>query len=595
MKKRNEIDNKYKWDLSVLKKVVEDEGNTVEILEKKVADLIQLKNSYTQNATSFYEALELYFDIMRSLTNRFVYFQQTLDVDLNDNVSQLNKNEIDRLYNAVNTKLSFFETKILELDYDVVLSFIKENKRLEKYKFYLEALFRYKKYTLSEDNEFILSSLSLTFASFSKTFNYLNDSDITFKDIEVDSKVLPLNNSNFILYLNNKNRKIRELAFKNLYNGYMGLKNTFSSLLIENINTAKALASIRGFNSTIEYFLYADNVDVLVYNNLIKVVNSNIDKLDKYMKIRKKILGLEELRNYDLYVPLVKEEEKEYTICECENLVKSAYQVLGQEYMKIVEEAFIDKWIDYLPNEGKKSGAYSYGTYDSKPYILTNYQGKYGCVSTVAHELAHSVHSKLACDNQDYVNSDYSIVVAEIASTVGQLLLADYVLKHSKSKEEKLFILNDILELFRTTIYRQTMFAEFEYIIHEMVDRDEVLTEQVLSDIYYGLNKKYYGNVVKLDEEIRYEWLRIPHFYRNFYVYKYATGLGCACAIVKDIMSGDSDKINNYLNILKSGGNDYPFEILKKYGYDLTKEDILNNAFSMFDDYLKQFEDNLEE
>ena len=336
--------------------------------------------------------------------------------------------------------------------------------------------------------------------------------------------------------------------------------------------------------------LFDDNIDVSVYDNLVKTVNENLKELYKYYDLRKKILNLDEQHLYDTYVSLVEDDNKNYTFSEAKDLVLKALSVLGDDYVEILNKAFDEKWIDVFNNVGKRSGAYSSGCYDTNPFILLNFEGKLDDVSTLSHELGHSVHSYLSREFNSYQNASYKIFVAEVASTVNELLLNNYMLKNTSDKNEKLSILNKQLELFKSTIFRQTMFAEFERDMHAIVEQNGVLTNEVLCDAYYKLVKKYFGDSVYIDEAIKYEWSRIPHFYYNFYVYKYATGLSAAAFIASQILSGNKEYIEKYKNFLKLGGSMYPIDELKQIDIDMTKKEVVESAIEMFKNTLEEFE-----
>jgi len=347
-------------------------------------------------------------------------------------------------------------------------------------------------------------------------------------------------------------------------------------------------AKILNFNSSLEASLYSDNVSTDVYNNLIDTVNNNLHILYKYYDLKKEVLELDELHLYDIYLELIKELDKEYSYEEAKELVINALSVLGDDYINNLKKAFDEKWIDVYNNVGKRSGAYSSGFYDTNPFVLLNYESKLKDVSTLAHELGHSMHTYYSCKNNTYNNSSYKIFVAEVASTVNELLLNKYLLKHSTDDKEKLYILNSLLELFKGTIFRQVMFAEFERDMHKKHENGEILTHDLLSNEYYKLNQKYFGPNVVVDEQIKYEWERIPHFYYNFYVYKYAIGLSAACYIVDGILNNRENALENYLNFLKSGGSDYPVNELKIAGVDITSPEVIESAIKTFDNTINE-------
>ena len=349
------------------------------------------------------------------------------------------------------------------------------------------------------------------------------------------------------------------------------------------------LAKINKYNSAIEMSLFADDVDIKVYNNLIDSVHKHINYIYDYYKLKKEILGFDKLHLYDIYVPIGNSFDRKYSYDEAEETILKVLSIFGDEYINKVKEALNSRWIDVYPTKNKRTGGYSGGSYDTYPYILLNYQDKYNDMSTLIHEMGHSMHSYYSRTYNDYQNSEYKIFVAEVASTVNELLLSHYLLEHSNNKEEKMYILNNLMELYRATIYRQTMFAEFERDISSIIDKEEVLTADKLSSIYYDLNKFYFGNDVVADDEIRYEWERIPHFYYNFYVYKYATGLSAATAIVKGILNGKDNAVDNYINFLKCGSRLSPIESLKVAGVDLTDSSVVDIALEEFKNILDMY------
>ena len=374
-----------------------------------------------------------------------------------------------------------------------------------------------------------------------------------------------------------------------MYKGYSSVKNTIASTMYGAVNSNVVIANLKNYDSAIKASLYADNVTTDIYDNLIETVNNNLDTLFKYYSLRKDVLGLTELHLYDLYANLIESAEKKYTFEEAKDIVLNALKPLGENYVKDATKAFTERWVDVYPNETKRSGAYSGGCYDTYPYMLLNYQGRLNDVSTLAHELGHSMHSYYSRKNNSYQDADYKIFVAEVASTVNELLLCKYLLKESQDKEVKLSILNRLMELFKGTIYRQTMFAEFEKDMYQIVEQGNIFTWEDLSNMYYDLNKKYFGNDVVVDEDIKYEWSRIPHFYYNFYVYKYATGLSAACFIVDNILSGKENALESYLEFLSAGSKYYPLEELKIAGVDMTDPKVVESAIKMFDEAINEF------
>lgn len=396
--------------------------------------------------------------------------------------------------------------------------------------------------------------------------------------------------SNYYIFMKSKDRSVRKSAFDTLYNYFKSLKNTLAATYVGEIKESAFVTKVKKFDSTLDRSLFYDNIDVKVYKNLINTVHNNLKLMYDYMDVRKKILNLDELHMYDIYADLVESNNNKISFEEGKKILFEALKPLGEKYLNDLKQAFDEKWIDIYPNDGKKSGAYSWGSYDSYPYLLLNYNDTAESVGTLGHELGHSMHSYYS-KSQNYVDSQYPIFLAEIASTVNEVLINDYMYKHAKTKEDKIFFLTDLLDLIRTTIYRQTMFAEFEMIMHQKESDGVSLTEEEISNTYYNLNKLYYGDNVVSDDNIRYEWSRIPHFYTPFYVYKYATGLSAALSIASRLLKGDEKTRNDYLEFLSSGGNNYPLEILKKVDVDMTTSKPVEEALSVFKEKIEELKE----
>ena len=587
---RNQIEEKYKWDLT---KIYETEScfeKEFEEIKTRITEFSKYEKTMDENAANFYHTLNEYYNISRILEKLYVYTHLKFDENTSDNTSQSQNIKVGNLYDEWN-KVSFFVTPtILKKDYQEIETYYQEEPKLLEYEIILKREFRYKDHTLTDAEEKLLSSMTKVFNNSYQTYELLKDSDLTFgKILDEQDQEVELTGSNYSIYIESTNRRVRMDAFNTLYKTYKQFINTFASTLSGAINENRTIAKIKKFNSTIEWSLYADELDPSIYNNLIDTVGNHLDTLFKYYDLKKEVLGLEELHLYDIYVPIVKDFEKKYPFEEAKETVLKALSVLGSDYTSILREGIEARWIDVYPTTSKRSGGYSSGCYDTNPYILLNYQEKYDDMSTLAHEGGHSMHSYYARKNNPYQYGDYAIFVAEVASTVNELLLAKYLLKTTTEKEEKLFILDNLMNLFKGTIYRQTMFAEFERDIYQDAEQDIPLTADYLSNKYYQLNEKYFGRTVMVDEEIKYEWARIPHFYYTFYVYKYATGLSAACHIVNDILSGKENAVLNYKNFLKCGTTKNPIDSLKLAGVDLNNPEVIESALKIFDETIEEF------
>ena len=589
-RKRSEIEEKYKWDLTTIYKNDNDWYNDYEKAKVDIEKVSNYKDKFLKSASNLLEFLEYSKKISRLLNKLYYYAHLNFDSDtLNDDYKKM-YNKIRDLFTRYSELSSFFMPCVLNTDYSILEKFFNDEPKLLDYKFEIDDIYRFKKYTLDEDKERLLSNLSKCLSTAEDTYDALTDSDLEFGTIiDEEGKEVLLNESNYSTYIRSKDRKVRKDAFEKILGRYSDFKNTVASCFSSNVEVDVTGAKLRGYESSIKASLYDDNVDISVYDNLIKTVNDNLNIIYKYYNLKKKVLELDELHLYDTYVPLAKETNSKYTFEEAKNIVIDALSVLGDDYVNNLKKAFDERWIDVYHNKGKRTGAYSSGFYDTNPFVLLNYEGKLDDVSTLAHELGHSMHTYYSCKNNPYQYSSYSIFVAEVASTVNELLLAKYLLEKQTNKNDKLYILSHLMELFKSTLYRQTMFAEFEKDMHQKREQQEVLTSEYISNSYYNLVKKYFGDDVVIDDLIRYEWERIPHFYYNFYVYKYATGLSAACYIVDSILNKKENALSNYIKFLSSGGSDYPIEELKIAGVNMNDKKVIESAINMFNDIIDEF------
>ncbi|MGM9875821.1 MAG: oligoendopeptidase F [Bacilli bacterium] len=590
MRDRKDIDEKYTWDLDVIYSSIEDFNEDYELVLSKINILKKYENTMMDNSDNFYNTIKLSFEIERLLDKLYCYANLSFDLDTSNNGKQELCERVSNLRSNYSEVSYFIVPSILKYDYSVIEKYMEENNSIRDYEVSIKEIYRYKEHTLSDAEERILSSIGKIVGNCYDTYELLKDCDMSFGKIkDEEGKNVEINNSNYSLYIESKDRKVRKSAFKTLYKEYKKYTNTFASLISSNMKELSTLAKLNKYNSAIEMSLYADDVDIKVYNNLIDSVHNHINYIYDYYKLKKEILGVDKLHLYDIYVPIGNSFDRKYSYDEAEETILKVLSIFGDEYINKVKEALNSRWIDVYPTKNKRTGGYSGGSYDTYPYILLNYQDKYNDMSTLIHEMGHSMHSYYSRTYNDYQNSEYKIFVAEVASTVNELLLSHYLLENSNNKEEKMYILNNLMELYRATIYRQTMFAEFERDISSIIDKEEALTADKLSSIYYELNKFYFGNDVVVDDEIRYEWERIPHFYYNFYVYKYATGLSAATAIVKGILDGKDNAVDNYINFLKCGSRLSPIESLKVAGVDLTDSSVVDIALEEFKNILDMY------
>lgn len=587
---RDTIDAKYKWDLTQIFKSTEEFEECYKKAETLIEDFKKYENIMGENAKNFYETINNYYEITRTLDKLYVYTNLLSDTDTSNNTYQSLKIKVSNLLDKW-SKASFFVTPtILKKNEQEIEKYYIEEPKLKDYEIILKREFRYKEHTLSDEEEKLLSNLTKMLNNNYQTYELLKDSDLTFGTIlDEAQKEVVLTESNYSIYIESKDRRVRKDAFQTLYQTYKQFINSFASTLSGNINENITISRIKKYNSTIEWCLYHDELDETIYNNLINTVSNNMNILYKYYSLKKEMLKLDELHLYDIYTPIVKNFDKKYPYEEAKETVLKALSILGEDYISTLAKGLENNWVDVYPSLSKRTGGYSGGSYDTAPYILLNYQEKYDDMSTLSHEAGHSMHSYYTRKNNPYQYGDYSIFVAEVASTTNEILLAKYLLKTSNNKEEKLFILDKLMNLFKATIYRQTMFAEFEQAIYQDAENDIPLTADYLSEKYYELNKKYFGSDVTIDEEIQYEWAKIPHFYYNFYVYQYATGLSAACHIANDILSGKENAVENYKSFLKCGSKKNPIDSLKLAGVDLTKKEVVESAINMFNDTIDEF------
>lgn len=591
-KLRCEIEDKYKWDLTKIYKDEKEWQKDFDDVKEKILKVLEYKDSFLSNGKKLYEYLKYDEEVSRKLEKIYYYAHLNYDADTLDEKYKVMTNKVSDLFTKYNELSSFVVPEILKLDEEKLNTFYKDEEKLEDYRFSIENIYRFKNHTLDEEKEKMLSNLSKCLSNPEETYEALTDSDFEYDYItdEKGNKV-KFNESNYSLFIKSKDRSVRKKAFEMLHNKYKKYIRTITSTYKGEVENNVVLAKIRNYDSAISASLYSDNVPVDIYDNLIKVVNDNMNVLYDYYDLKKEILSLDRLHMYDTYVEIINNIDKKYSFDEAKEIVIDALSVLGDKYVKNLKKAFDEKWIDIYHSKGKRSGAYSSGNFDVNPYVLLNFEGTLNDVSTLAHELGHSMHTYLSCKNNPYQYSSYEIFVAEVASTVNELLLANYMLKNSKNKDEKLAIINHILDLYKATLYRQTMFAEFEKETHKLREKGEVLTSDLLSNTYYNLVKKYFGPNVLCDDLIRYEWARIPHFYYNFYVYKYATGISAASYIVDGILNNKEGALENYINFLKTGGSMYPLDELKIAGVNLNSKSVILSAIKTFEKYLKEFKD----
>lgn len=590
-KKRREIPEEYRWKLED----VYSGGEGWEADFKRVKQLIQEIEPYQgkvgDSASTLLAVLELLNEMQRKSDKLYVYSRMRRDEDNANSEFQTLFDRAEGLGVQANSAVAFVVPELTALTREKVIEFEQAEPQLAVYRHYFDDLFRQKEHILSEKEERLLAmSADLSSAS-ANIFTMLNNADIKFPNIhDEQGREVELTKGRYGRFMESRNRQVRKEAFQGLYQTYQNLQNTLAGTLSSSIKRDIFYARARHYSSALAAALDQDNVSPGVYHSLIESVHGHLDDLHRYMKLRQRLLGVDELHMYDIYVPLVAEFDMEIPYEKAQQMTREGLKPLGDGYLARLQEGFSQRWIDVYENQGKTSGAYSWGTYDTHPYVLMNYDSKLDDLFTLAHEMGHALHSYYSNRSQPYVYSQYSIFVAEVASTVNESLLIDHLLKQSRDRQERLFLLNHYLEQFRGTVFRQTMFAEFENITHQRVEAGDPMTPETLGQIYLDLNRKYFGTEVYMDEEIKVEWARIPHFYSAFYVYKYATGFSAATAIKQSILQEGPPAVDRYLEFLKSGASDYPVHLLQRAGVDLTTPQPVKQALDYFGTLLDEFE-----
>ncbi|MFC4559331.1 oligoendopeptidase F [Virgibacillus kekensis] len=592
--KRSEIPEELTWDLSQIFETDEAWEKELQALKNDIPEIEKFQGKITDSAENLYEVLKLQDQLSERLGMLFTYAHMKSDQDTTNSTYQAMNSKAENVLTLASSSMSFIVPEILSADEEKLRGFLQGKEELQLYKHTLDEISRQRPHVLSEKEEALLAEASEPMSTPSNTFGMLNNADLTFPTIKnEDGEEVDLTHGRYIGFLESKDRSVREAAFKAMYETYGKFKNTFASTLTGNVKTDNFNAKVRNYESARQAALDSNNIPEQVYDNLVDAVNDKLPLLHRYAELRKKVLELDELHMYDMYTPLVKDADMKIKYEEAKKYVTESFAPLGEDYVNTVKEGFETRWIDVEENKGKRSGAYSSGAYGTNPYILLNWQDKVNDLFTLAHELGHSMHSYYTRKEQPFRYGNYSIFVAEVASTCNEALLNDYMLNHVEDEKEKLYLLNHFLEGFRGTVFRQTMFAEFEHDIHKRMQEGEALTAETLTEIYYNLNKKYFGDGVVSDDDIGLEWSRIPHFYMNYYVYQYATGYSAAMALASKILAGEEGAVDRYRDFLKAGNSDYPIEVLRKAGVDMTSKDPILAALDVFEEKLTEMEELL--
>ena len=588
--KREEVPVELTWDLSAIYESNEGFEKDLEFVKSQIPAIAAAKETALKDGASLLAFLNLLNEVDDKIETAYVYSHLKADQDTTNNENQVLNQRAFSTYIEFSGALAWFDPAILALSDEEFETYFKQEQRLEDFRVLLETARIQKGHVLSDKEEALLSKASEVFQGSSKIFNLLNNADIKFDEITTeDGEKVELTNGNYSVYIESKNQDVRKEAFETLYKPYINLKNTFASTLGTEVKAHNFSALVHNYDSARQAALASNQVPEEVYDALVEVVNEKLPLLHRYIALQQKALGLDELHMYDLYVPITGDAPIKYDYNEAAKASVEALKPLGEEYNEIMKKAYAERWIDVAENIGKRSGGYSSGAYSTAPYILLNWHDELSNFFTLVHELGHSAHSYFTRNTQPKQYGDYSIFLAEIASTTNENILTDYLLKKHTDKEAQKYILNNYLHRFKSTIFRQTQFAEFEHKIHVMDQEGQPLTQEAIAKAYSEINAKYYSNVIQ-DEQIAYEWARIPHFYMNYYVFQYATGMAAATALSDKILHGTPEDLEAYLNYLRAGRSDAPIEVMKKAGVDMTKKDYLYDAFDVFEQRLAQLE-----
>lgn len=591
MPERKDVPEKYTWKL-------EDIFATDELWEEELASLTEdipkikdFQGTLASSAKNIYEVLQLQDEISERFTKLYTYARMRADQDTANSTYQTMQGKGDNVLTLASSSMSFIVPEIIQIDEDKLDEMIESYEPLQFYRQTFDQINLAREHVLSEKEEALLAEASDPLQTAAQTFNILDNAEMVFPSIKDEKgEEAEVTHGRFIGFLESKDRRVRKDAFESVYSTYDKFKNTYATTLTGNVKKNNFNAKVRNHSSARAAALHGNNIPESVYDELIEAIHEKLPLLHRYVKLRKKVLGVDELHMYDMYTPLVKDVDMKFTYEEAQEHVLESLAPLGQEYVDIVKEGLSSRWIDVMENKGKRSGAYSSGAYGTNPYILLNWNNKIGDVFTLTHELGHSLHSYYTHESQAFRYGNYSIFVAEVASTCNEALLNDHMLHVVDDKQEKIYLLNNFLEGFRGTVFRQTMFAEFEHDIHIRMQNGEALNAERLTELYYELNKKYFGDDVVIDEEIGLEWARIPHFYMNYYVYQYATGYSAATTLAQGILDGKEGAVERYKSFLKAGSSDYPIEVLKKAGVDVTSKQPVLDALDVFEEKLTELE-----
>lgn len=591
---REEADARYKWAIEDLYKDDEDWKRDYELLKSRIPELTKFRGRLGESAEVLLSMQKLSDELNQLLEKVYVYANQRLHENTDNSTYQNLASQAQGLLVELSESLSFVEPELMELPDGIIETFLDENEELSVYRQYFENIIRQKKHVLPTEQEQLLAAMGEVAESPKDIFSMFNNADIRFPEITGEGgHPVQVTHGRYMSLMQSRNRQVRKDAFEAMYGVYGDWRNTLAAMYRANVKQEAFLAKAHKYTSDLEAALDGSHIPVKVYEQLIEAVHESMPLMYRYMKLRKKLLGVEELHMYDLYVPVIEQDHSEIPFEQAKKTVLEGLAPMGEEYLHLLREGFDHGWIDVYENQGKRTGAYSWGAYGTHPYVLLNYQGTLHDVFTLAHEMGHALHSWYSDEHQPYIYAGYRIFVAEVASTCNEALLIHYLMEQSKKagdQKKTMYLINYFLGQFRTTLFRQTMFAEFEKITHGLQEQGETLTADRLCEIYYDLNKLYFGEEICVDQEIAMEWARIPHFYTPFYVYQYATGFSAAIALSKRILEQGAPAVEQYKKFLKGGSSMYPLELLKMAGVDMEQKAPVQDALAVFAQYLDEME-----
>lgn len=590
-KKREEIPVQYTWNLESIFARDDDWETTFKTVQQQLPTLAELQGTIANGGAALLAVLQKRDEITEQLEKLYVYSSMRKDQDTTNSTYQGMADRATQLFVQTSTAAAFIEPEILALSPETLDSYIQQTPGLQLYAFQLRDLSRKRPHVRSAEVEAVLAATGEITDAPDSIFSMIDNADLKLPEItDEEGTKVELTQGNYLTYIRSKDRRVRKEVFEALHGTFLRQRNTIGATLSAQVKAHAFYTRQRNYRSSRESALSTYNIPESVYDNLVATVGEHIPLLNRYMKLRKRILKLDELHMYDLYTPIVEETTDEISYEQARDTIQQALAPLGKDYISVLSSGFDKRWIDVFETPGKRGGAYSGGAYGTQPFILLNFQNKRESMFTLAHELGHSMHSYFTRTNQPYQYGDYTIFVAEVASTFNEGLLTEYLLKHTDSDAVRIAILNHSLEDIRATLFRQTMFAEFEQQIHSQAEQGAPLTADSLTALYKTLNEKYYGGEAVVDDLIGIEWARIPHFYYNFYVYQYATGISAASALVQQVLTEGQPAVDRYLRFLRSGSSEYSIDLLKKAGVDMTTPEPVRQAFQLFEAHLTQME-----